>query len=175
MNNVYIIDMDNTILNTREFKRELGLFLTDGKNNNISNNEILQYFINEEERVKEFFDKGIENFLFDGVSDKILELKKGGKTILLTHGLIDFQLLKTNALPIELFDKVILTDANKGDEVQEILNDFSNDDKIYFINDRIDQNEDIEKRFFGKVKVISINNYDDIEELKIKNIFKKLR
>ena len=169
MKKLIVIDMDHTILDTVGLKEGLGVVLNN--NPNMSATEIVKYFNDGDERIEEYIKNNVNNFLFDGVDEKLKELNKNAKVILLTYGLVSFQLLKTKVLPVEYFDDIILTEDDKLKvKVMREVHEKYNDYEIHFINDNWRQNEAIKKELDGKIIVKDVDNYGEKKGNDIGNI-----
>lgn len=132
----YYIDFDNTLFNTEKFYNDL---LKIVKKYNINRNDIELYYKNNDNRlfnpiiiinnlikdekqnkemqkeIKKFF-RDLSIYLYDDTLNFLEVIKKNNELILLTYGDFDYQSLKVNNAGIkDYFDKIIITNKNKGD------------------------------------------------------------
>jgi FMN phosphatase YigB (HAD superfamily) len=171
-NSIYIFDLDHTLFNARDFKKDLSILLS-GKPDMISE-DIWNYFNASNKKTLDFISKNSKKYLFKNVLENLKKIKE--EKILLTFGDIDFQKIKIKSLELDkVFDKIILVDENKI----IFLEDFYKknlDKKIFFINDnynkRFNENNEINDKIPG-IEVFEIDNYKKDSLKTIDNFFKK--
>lgn len=120
--------------------------------------------------VLEVLDKTISEdilptYLWSDTIEFLEALKKTGQPmILFSLGDPEFQYLKIKGSGIEkYFDRVFMDSRPKKEVMKEIL-DFVTDKEIWFINDRISENEDISINFPNIKVVQKISQHNTVED-----------
>lgn len=171
---MFIVDLDDTILNTQAFKQarikalnNLGvsdeLYKTsyiDAYNNssgiNIYNStnhaEVLEKYGFDKEKVLSALQKveeDLKDLLFPGTEDLATFLKeKGQKLILLSLGEESFQKMKIKQTGLaKFFDLIFTVNDTKEHVIQKILKDFPDEQEVWFINDKIEETEKLKQLF----------------------------
>ena len=156
--NIAIIDFDRTLFDTERHVKDLCEALCIDK---LELYERLDELADHSD-VQPFF-RNIRQYMFKEWDEAIATLReKYDSVILLTkacHG-YHWQHQKIAASNIKDFvDTVIITERSKKFDVEEII-ERTGATEIVFINDRVNENAEIEE-FLPQVKVIEIDNYSE--------------
>lgn len=130
---MFIIDFDDTLFDTHSFKKILPDLSAD--------------LYQESEKIKKL--------LFPETIFFLEFLKQTNQPlVLLTLGEDNFQKMKIDITGIStFFDLVCITADNKEEAVGEILNQFQNEENIWFINDKIEETKKV-IQFFPHLKPV---------------------
>ena len=170
----FFIDFDDVIFNTKEFRINLKVFFNE---NGVSDELIEKYYYDEKDRneVKLFDPEGLINrlewfekldvdslrknfsvymqnlssFIFPDVDD-FLKFTGKENTYLISFGLPIFQNEKITACGVyKLVSGCVVTRSSKSLAIAGVVEkmNISRDEKIVFIDDRIEQVQDIKKNF----------------------------
>lgn len=171
---INIIDFDYTLFDTLKFRqvalpeffgqtyKEFDLYYQKVRNRDqgfysaVLNIEELPIDILEKERLKQELPKYLSeiqvDYLIDGASELLIELKKRGDTlILLTRGDTEWQRIKLENLIInekqflEYFDRVIYVEHEHKHQNAAVLE--YRDKRVRFINDNAKENQELMKMF----------------------------
>lgn len=171
---MFIIDLDDTLLNTQTFKQarikalhDLGvsddLYKTSYKEayNNASGINIYNSSSHAEVLAKHGFDRkeilsalqrveeGLKDLLFPGTEDLLNFLKeKRQKLILLSLGEEGFQKMKIKQTGLaKFFDLIFTVNDTKEHIIQKILKDYPDEQEVWLVNDKIDETKKIKQLF----------------------------
>lgn len=171
---MFIIDLDDTLLNTHAFKQarisilnhlgvsdELYKITYKAAYDNLSGINIYSSTSHAEVLEKHGFDKGkvlgvlqrveggLKDLLFPGAEDLLIFLKKSGqKLILLSLGEENFQKMKLAQTGLSTyFDLIFTVNDTKEHIIQKILNDFPDEQKVWVINDKIEETKKLQQLF----------------------------
>ncbi|PID83325.1 hypothetical protein CSB11_02175 [Candidatus Campbellbacteria bacterium] len=171
---IYIFDLDHTIFNAKEFKKDLQKILGFENSDDLSE-KIWKVHKESPEKIENILKNDLEKYLFKNIKEEILKLD--GEIILLTWGDFNFQKTKVQSLGLDkVFDRVYFTAENKIHFLEDFLN-YHQDKEICFINDnynkRLNENKAIAEKL-SEIKVFEVDNYENTEK-SILNILKKLQ
>jgi len=171
---MFVIDFDDTIFNTHEFKKvrlaefiHIGVsekdyqetYLEAQKKNDLFNYsnerhaELLTLRGYSKEKVLAAFEKTtgerLQEFLFPDTLEFLHQLKNIGQPlVLLSLGEASFQELKVVGSGVrEYFDRVFMVQDSKEHIIQELIDVGEKEEEIWFINDKVGETKLIESKF----------------------------
>lgn len=178
---IIFIDFDDVLFNTKKFKEDLkNLFfqqditqeIFDKYYHNPKQDKILKIYnpweqldrivVGENMDIKKTKEE-LENFMFDTTAylfEDSVEFLKNFKTesvYIVSYGESRFQEMKINKCGADVYcEKMHITDELKSSVIEKIMQDRNQQkEDIFFIEDRIEQLEDVKKKF-PKIKTIFI-------------------
>ena len=168
MKKIAFIDLDRTLFDVDEFKKEIGEKFFNKENP--STPEILELFYQNNPEFFEWTKKNINNFLFDESVEFLKKLKEEGiESILLTKGIEGFQKWKIENLTEinKYFDKEIYVENTKWQEIFRIVSE-NPEGEFYSFNDDKEQNKNFEKfvkkELGANMKIFTIDKSFNVED-----------
>lgn len=187
---MFIIDFDDTLFDTQGFKearlkalKKLGvstaLFWTTYKKarvnsdgfftySDIKHAEILESLGFSKDKILfglQKITKRIKNFIIPGVEVFLQTIEKKSKPlILLSLGDSAFQELKVNAAGFDkYFDRIFYADRTKEQVLEELFQG-KNEQKVWFINDKVDETQQLLFKFKNLLPVLKVSKSIPQEE-----------
>ncbi|MBT3817143.1 MAG: HAD family hydrolase [Candidatus Magasanikbacteria bacterium] len=194
---MYIFDFDDTLFNTQAFKharlqvlKKIGVSEelykeTYVKARNDADGDFVYsdkrhaqmcalHGIDEEKAYEALHSvtKRVKDFLFEDAIDVLGQVKKLGKPmILLSLGDPDYQEVKVKGSGIhDYFDRVFMVKRSKENVIKELLDSHKKQEPVWFINDKIEETQDIVSQFPQLQVVLKVSKSYPIELYKISGL-----
>lgn len=194
---MFIIDLDDTLLNTQAFKQarikalnNLGvsdeLCKTSYKEaynnqlginiyNSSSHAEVLEKYGFEKKEILSALqrvEEGLKDLLFPGAEELLNYLKeKGQKLILLSLGEESFQKMKLKQTGlVKFFDIIFTVNDTKEHIIQKILKDYLDEQDVWLVNDKIEETKKLKQLFPVLKPILKMSSVFSEEEYKASSI-----